>query len=97
MKKYFFIEESPYHNGYYSLRLDFDKIGFGELKGSANVFPARLLGLQYADYLRFCRDNYNATLFGKGRKYPVPLFKDKSKGNSLCTMLNKEFEKFFEV
>ena len=57
--------------------------------GSYNVFPARLLGLEYADYLRFARDKYNGKLYGKNHKYPTIRFNSRAECNSLCQFLNK--------
>lgn len=42
--------------------------------GSFNLLPARLMGLDYANYLRMCRDMCGATIMGKGNKYPVAYF-----------------------
>lgn len=41
--------------------------------GSYNLAPARVLGLDYATYLRFVRDSFPevVTIEGKGHRYPV--------------------------
>ena len=72
MKKYFYLEESPYMKTYQSIYLNHGNFPFeGKIYGSFNLMPARLLGLTYAQYLRFCRDVLGATLVGKNSKYPV--------------------------
>lgn len=57
-------------------------------KGSYGVFPARLLGLEYADYLRFCRDVLGAELTGKGSKYIVPYFSLTKEVQAFIKLLN---------
>ena len=55
--------------------------------GSWNVLPARILGLSYAEYLRYARDKYNGVIYGKGHKYPIVKFKDKNDCIALCKEL----------
>jgi hypothetical protein len=46
-------------------------------RGSYNIAPARVLGLDYPTYLRFLRDSFpNAvTIVGKGSRYSHPIWK----------------------
>lgn len=46
------------------------------IQGSYHILAARLFGLTYAEYLRYVRDNYNATLHGKDKGYIWYSFKD---------------------
>ena len=62
------------------------KIG-NPVKGSWNVLPARILGISYAEYLRYARDKYNGTLYGKGHKCPIVKFKNKNDCKALCKEL----------
>lgn len=62
---------------------DFNKIG------SYNIICARALGVTYAEFLRWARDNYNGTITGKGHKYPYITFSDKSDCNKCCMFLNR--------
>ena len=55
--------------------------------GSWNLLPARILGISYAEYLRYARDKYNGVLYGKGHKYPVVKFKTENDCRSLCKEL----------
>ena len=57
--------------------------------GSYNVVCARALGVTYAEFLRWARDNYNGTIVGKGHKYPYITFSDKSDCNKCCMFLNR--------
>ena len=59
--------------------------------GSYNVLGARLLGLSFPDYLRYLRAN-GAELHGK-TGYSYATFEDKAKCQSICTLLNKEWDR----
>lgn len=52
----------------------FENLPLEYTEGSFNLLPARLMQLNYADYLRMCRDMCGATIVGKGQKYPVAYF-----------------------
>ena len=45
--------------------------------GSYAVAPARVLGLDYATYLRFVRDSFPevVTIEGKGHRYPIDIWR----------------------
>ena len=88
----FYLDESPTHPGYYSIRTDINKIPFTCLKGSLNVLPARLMNLTYANYLRFCRDILHAEVYGKGSMYPVAYFKRNEISEQFINLLNKRAE-----
>ena len=51
-----------------------DNLPLEHTSGSFNLLLARLMGLDYANYLRMCRDMCGATIIGKGQKYPVAYF-----------------------
>ena len=55
--------------------------------GSYNVLPARILGISYAEFLRYARDKYGATIYGKGHKYPIVKFDNENDCNLLCKEL----------
>lgn len=70
--------------------VSFEEELMGSQKGSYNVMGARILGLPYPEYLRFCRDKYRATLRGKvGYSYPV--FKQKKDAENLSKLLNSQY------
>jgi hypothetical protein len=58
MKKYFYLEESVSQPGKFLVKIDFDQLPPMNTAGSYNILPARLLGLSYAEYLRFCRVSF---------------------------------------
>lgn len=64
----------------------------GEIRGSFNIFPARLLGLSFSEYLRFCRDILGAKVIGKNRIYPVPYFRSTPEVQQFLKLLNKRAE-----
>lgn len=91
--KYFMPKESISYPGKYFIGLNFSVKGFQGIRtsGSYNILPARLFGLSYADYLRMCRDEYGARIFGKGEYYPLALF-DKSQTEELIKELDRRME-----
>lgn len=90
MKTYFKLEESPYNPGKYVIRLEHNNLPLGVVHGSCNVLAARVCGLNWAEYLRMCRDVYGAELIGKNEKFPVAYFSDITKGRPLVLILNKQ-------
>lgn len=87
-KRYFYLDESPYHPGKYMISINFDALPPMRTAGSFNLLPARLLCLSYADYLRYCRDELVAEIIGKKSMYPVAYFSDKKTAESLVSTLN---------
>ena len=87
--KFYYLDESPVNPGKYVIRLDLDKLP-PELmtSGSYNVLMARLLGLEWAQFLRFCRDMVGAEIYGKNHLYPVPYFNNDLKARKLVIALN---------
>lgn len=80
----FFAQESPYHPGMYVIGINGDNFYMESTKGSFNVICARLLGLHYANYCRFCRDVLGATIIGKSSRYPTVYF---PKGENLSVLI----------
>lgn len=87
-KRYFYVEESAYHSGKYTIKIDFTMLPPMRTTGSYNLLPARILNLSYADYLRYCRDICKAEIIGKNSKYPIAYFKDKAEIENLVQTLN---------
>ena len=88
MKKYFYLEESANQPGKFLVKIDFDQLPPMTTTGSYNLLPAHLLGISYAEYLRFCRDELGAEIIGKKNMYPVAYFPDKKWAVSLIQNLN---------
>jgi hypothetical protein len=87
-KNYFYLDESPYQPGKYTVRIDFDLMPEMTTSGSYNILFARLMNLSYAQYLRFCRDALGATIVGKRCMYPVPYFVKNPYSIGLVRLLN---------
>ena len=89
---YFKAEESMAYSGKYMLVPIHDKLPLTCTFGSYNILAARLLNLEYADYLRYCRDVVGAELIGKNSCYVIPYFSDRAKLNKLISELNSRVE-----
>lgn len=59
----------------------------GKQSGSFNIVAARILGFSYPDYLRYVRQNHNATLKGK-EGYSYAIYKDRKDCVAVVTLLN---------
>lgn len=93
MEKYFYLEESPYLPTYCMLYSNIDKMPFPNgTKGSYNLLPARVLGLDYSDFLRFARDVLNAKIMGKNERYPRAYFRKTPEVLQMVKLLNKRME-----
>lgn len=94
MKKYFYLDESPFYKNKYMICLNHDYFLFPTgTTGSFNVFIARVLNLSYADFLRYCRDRLGAELIGKNKRYVVPYFdKNNQSTSALIKLLNTRME-----
>ena len=93
MKEYFFLDESPVYKERYILRMNHNLFKFeGYTRGSYAVFPARVLNLSYADYLRYCRDRLGADLIGKRKRYVIAYFLKNDETKEFVKLLNKRME-----
>lgn len=85
MKDFFFAQKSVSYDDRFIIGINFERLPLkGSVNGSYNVLCARVMDLNYADYLRMCRDVFGAELLGKDSKYPFALFK---RGNALDALL----------
>ena len=64
----------------------FDYIGI--CKGSYQVIQARVMGLTYANYLRYLRDVHGAILMDTHNWYPAAYFKTKEDAYKILHLLN---------
>lgn len=93
MKRYFYLEESPFYKNKYTIRLNHELFLFPHgTSGSYNVFIARVLNLSYADYLRYSRDRLGAELVGKNSRYVVPYYNNDASTSALIKLLNMRME-----
>ena len=60
--------------------------------GSFNIVAARVLDFTYPDYLRYVRQNHNATLKGK-KGYSYAVYKDRKDCVTVVTLLNDAWKK----
>lgn len=60
---------------------------FGKTNGSFTVLYARLLGLSYANMLRYLEDHYDAKVMGKDGMYCVIRFPSEKKCLQFCNLL----------
>lgn len=67
------------------------KIPTTEIK-TYNILPARILGLSYAEYLRYCRDKHNGIIYGKDSLYPYVVFEKKEDMRELWFELNNRLK-----
>lgn len=87
-KEYFVLEESPLVPKKYLIKPVFENFPSLSTTGSYNVLPARIFGLSYPQYLRFCRDIIGADIIGKNHVYPVAYFKKTINTNAFLRLLN---------
>ena len=87
-KIYFIKEESPLNPGKWVISPVHENFYLIYTAGSFNIISARVLGLTYAQYLRFCRDLCRGEIVGKNTKYPIVYFNNDEYLNVLVRLLN---------
>lgn len=93
MKKYFYLDESPIYKNKYVIRLNFENFLFPTgTTGSYGVFIARVMNLDYVDFLRYSRDRLGAELIGKNRKYITPYYDKNENTEAFIKLLNMRME-----
>lgn len=92
MKKYFYLDDIPGQPNVYAIRLNHDEFPFKTpVNGSYNIIMARLCGLDFADFLRMCRDILGANLIGRVG-YSYPTFKRTKEVEAFIKFLNARAE-----
>lgn len=86
--KDYFVFEETLERDKFLIKPRFDLLPLKHTTGSFTVLPARLLGLNFADYLRMCRDIMGAEVIGKGTKYPVVYFPKNKTTRQFIKLLN---------
>lgn len=86
--KCFVKDESANHPGKWIIRPVHENFHLDSTEGSFNLICARLLGLDYPDFLRMCRDCFGAELIGKNSNYPVAYFNRGKELDGLIELLN---------
>ena len=90
MSKIFYPDDIPNEPGYYMVRLEYKDLPFDRIQSSLNVLPARLLGLSYAEYLRYCRDVLGAVLIGKNSLYVIAIYDSREKAQKAADLFNEK-------
>ena len=94
---YFKVVESPYSiKGYVITGTDPFYDYFGWQEGSFHVLQARIMGLNYASYLRMGRDLYGGQIEGKNHFYPTLHFKEEKSALKLANELNRRLNFLIE-
>lgn len=91
MEKYFELDSLPEDNKKYLVKLTKPYFTFDEETkcGNFHIIGARLMHLDYATYLRFCRDSLGATIRGKNCRCPYPVFVKNTETLMFVKLLNK--------
>lgn len=90
-----FSTESMISIGYYRIAFNqwfYEMISI-PIETSYNVFLARIFSLTYAEFMRFARDNFNATLVGKHGGYITPIFKNKNDCDAFVQEINNRWKR----
>lgn len=92
-EKFFYLEESPVYKNKYCIRLNHSLFLFPNgTSGSYGVIMARVMGLSFPDFLRYCRDRLGAELIGKGSIYVMPYFDNTPEVKQLVKLMNARLE-----
>lgn len=90
---YFRPQYMLYDSNGYAIQLEEDFLasigGMKKNESSVHYFPCKLLGLKYDEYLRLCRDQFNARIEGSKGPYVWAVFNDKKDCDKLCKILNE--------
>lgn len=81
-----------YEDGTYMIVFIHDTFMGGYNGGSYSIIGARVLGLSYANYLRYMRDTYDAEVRGR-EGYSYLIFKNQGKCLMAIQELNKNWQK----
>ena len=95
----FFIPAETCDSNYYMIKFD----GFSIFEGtkdfcytsSYHLIGARLLGLSYGDFLKFCQSKGAKLRGNKGYTYPI--WKNRKDCQGVCNILEKEWLKVIKA
>lgn len=87
-----YIDELPWHDGYGVIQNHFDEIEMPQIESSYHYLYACLLGMNYEEYLTFCRESLGAKISRKnGAKYAAIHFPITGDFRRFVDLLNKKF------
>lgn len=86
---FFFLDESVLMKGKYCLRINGDNPNWKVSgRGNFNILPARVLGMNYYDYLIFCKEKLGAYIVTREVSVPIPMFKNNQATKDFVAYLN---------
>lgn len=91
-KTHYSFKDHPVFRNKKILSLDVSDLPFSSNDPNLDVFPARLLNLSYAEYLRFCNDVLKAEIVGKRQPKPTVLFEINDNTKMFVRLLNKRID-----
>ena len=93
MKKYFYIDDSPFYPEKYMIRINPEGFPMPHgLTGSYGVIEARLMNMDYVTYQRYLRDVLGADLKGKNARYTTAYFDLTPELKAFVKLLNARME-----
>lgn len=100
----FYVEEDNFAPGKYRIKQNRKvecKLAEGVGPGFYDICQARILGLDYPNYISFCERNYDGAanqVKSAAGEYisPVIRFNNKTLAESLCLLLNKRWKELFQ-
>ena len=91
MNKAFYVDQSPISEKF-MVRFNDEVYAYFKNRYYCGYYPARVLGMNFADYCRFCRDEFGGTIYGK-ESYPYIQYDEKANAQKVCDLLNKYWAK----
>lgn len=89
MKTYFYLDDIPRYPGSKVIRVKHESWPPMKTDGSYTILPCRMIGLSYADYLRYCRDVLSAKVVSHGGVYCIVLFEETKEVKEFVADLNR--------
>lgn len=89
--KAFRVDQSPL-SGKYMIYFGDEVYAYFKNPYYCGYYPARVLGMDFVEYFRFCRDQYHGTIYGK-EGYPYIQFEKEQDAQDLCKLLNSYWAK----
>ena len=95
--KPFYLDDLPWHSGYAIISNHFDQFSMPTMHTSYNYLIAALVGMDYEEYLVFCKENLGAKVTRKnGAKYASIHFPITEDVKRFVEVLNDNFKKGYD-
>lgn len=93
----YYLDSTPIVKGKYIIANHFDSIPMPRLDVSYRTVEARLLGMNYEEYLVFCEECLGAVISrNEGAKYAAIYFDNTTEVQKLITLMNQKFGESYE-